>query len=140
VCQFLQKCEGRGIPLGGDKFHFCMTEVAFAGFHLSQESYRISGDVTQPISSFPTPSSRTDLQSFFGLVDQSVGTMSSVSLAIALLRPLLSTNNDFFWDTSHSASFLKARALLTATPTLAYYDYPALRNFSLICRGFIPTF
>ena len=42
--------------------------------------------------------------------------------ALTPLRPLLSTRNDFLWDTSHTVSFLKAKTLLTTTPTLAFYD------------------
>ena len=54
VHQFLQRCEERGISLGRDKFQYCQTEVEFAGFHLSQNGYRISEDVTKAIGSFPT--------------------------------------------------------------------------------------
>ena len=122
VRQFLQRCEDRGISLGRDKFQFCQTEVDFAGFHLSQDGYRISDDITQAISGFPTPSSRTDLRSFFGLVNQLTGSSDRVSSALAPLRPLLSTRNDFVWDTAHTESFLKAKEVLTTAPTLAFYD------------------
>ena len=101
VRQFLQRCKERGISLGHDKFQYCQTEVEFAGFHLSQNGYRISEDVTKAIGSFPTPSSRTDLRSFFGLVNQLASSSDSVSIALAPLRPLLSTKNDFLWDTTH---------------------------------------
>ena len=122
VRQFLQRCEERGISLGRDKFQFCQTEVEFAGFHLSQDGYHISDDITQAINNFPTPSSRTDLRSFFGLVNQLTGSSDSVSSALAPIRPLLSTRNDFLWDTTHTESFLKAKQVLTTAPTLAFYD------------------
>lgn len=57
VRQFLQWCEERGISLNCDKFQFCQRDIEFAGFHLSHDGYRISDDITQAISSFPTPSS-----------------------------------------------------------------------------------
>ena len=122
VRQFLQRCEERGISLNRDKFRFCRTDIEFAGFHLSQDGYCVSDDITEAISSFPTPSSRTDLQSFFGLVNQLAGSSCSISSALSPLRPLLSTKNDFLWDATHADSFLKAKEVLTTAPTLAFYD------------------
>ena len=40
-----------------DKLQFCRTEVHFAGFCLSNDSYHISYDITKAIDNFPTPSS-----------------------------------------------------------------------------------
>ncbi len=122
VRQFLQRCEDCGISLGKDKFQFCRTEVVFAGFCLSKDGYHISNDITKAIDSFPTPSSRTDLRSFFGLANQLAGSTNNISSALAPLRPLLSMKNDFLWNTSHSDSFLKAKAVLTTAPTLAFYE------------------
>ena len=70
VRQFLRRCEEKGISLNRDKLKFCLMEVPFAGFNLSPGGYAISSDITDVISKFPTPSSRTDLKSFFGLTNQ----------------------------------------------------------------------
>ena len=81
VRQFLRRCEEKGISLCRDKFRFCQSNIDFAGFHITQEGYQISPDITTAITEFPTPSSRTDLRSFLGLVNQLSGTSSKISEA-----------------------------------------------------------
>ena len=141
VRQFLQRCEERGISLNREKFQFCQEEIEFAGFHLSPHGYRISDDITQAISNFPLPKSRTDVRSFFGLVNQLTGNTDTVSSALAPLRPLLSTKNDFLWDSTHTNSFNKAKNMLASTPILSFYDGTRptrlLTDASLLGLGFV---
>ena len=141
VRQFLQWCEERGISLNCDKFQFCQRNIDFTGFHLSPDGYRISNDIIQAVRSFPTPSSRTDLRSFFGLVNQLTGSSDTVSSALSPLRPLLSSKNSFFWCPDHTEAFDKAKEKLTTTPVLAFYDITRptqlLTDASLLGLGFI---
>ena len=65
VRQFLQWCQERHITLNKEKCRFSCRQVTFAGLKLSSEGYRIDSTITETITKFPTPSSRTDLQSFF---------------------------------------------------------------------------
>ena len=74
------------------------------------------------ITNFPTPSSRTDLRSFCGLVNQLASSTKDITTALAPLRPLLSSRNDFLWMTVHEDAFRQAKTLLTSAPTLAYFD------------------
>jgi len=69
IKQFLHRCQDRQISLNRDKYTFCQTTITFAGFKLSSEGYRVDLSITA-ISSFPAPSSLSDLHSFFGLVNQ----------------------------------------------------------------------
>ena len=63
VRQFLRRCEEKGISLCRDKFRFCQRDIGFAGFHVTQDGYQISPEITKAITEFPMPSSRTDLRS-----------------------------------------------------------------------------
>jgi len=88
VRQFLQRCAERKITLNTtpDKWQFAQSEVNFAGFTLSAEGYRVDKSIIEAISNFPTPTNRTDLRAFFGLVNQ----LSASTFIIAgLLAPLL---------------------------------------------------
>ena len=79
VRKFLQRCRERGISLSKEKLQFCKTAVDFAGFHVSPSGYKISTEITDAIAKFPVPSSRTDLRSFFGLVNQLSSSTSSIA-------------------------------------------------------------
>ena len=52
---------------------------------------------TDAIEQFPTPTNRTDLRSFFGLVNQLSACTDTIDPLLAPLRPLLSIKNDFVW-------------------------------------------
>ena len=120
--QLLQRCQEKRISLNREKFQFCQTKVSFAGFTLTPDGYTISSEITDAIAKFPTPSSRTDLRSFFGLVNQLASSTNNIAEILAPLRPLLSTRNDFLWTPNHSEAFQRAKELLVTAPTLAYFD------------------
>ena len=122
VRQFLQRCADRGITLNTDKCHFAQVSVNFAGFTLSEEGYRVDSSITEAISEFPTPANRTDLRSFFGLANQLSASTELVAPVLTLLRPLLSTKNEFTWTANHDEAFSQAKVALTTVPMLAFFD------------------
>ena len=65
--KFLSTCAEKKIILNLDKCKLC---EPFTGFQLSATGYQIDHTITNVISKFPTAANRTDLQSFFGLVNQ----------------------------------------------------------------------
>ena len=101
---------------------FFQTEVTFAGFQLSSNGYQVDRSITDAISNFPAPTSRTELRSFFGLVNQLSASTSTISSLLAPLRPLLSTKNDFLWSPTHSQAFQAAKEYLTVAPVLSFFD------------------
>ena len=78
--------------------------------------------ITKAIKDFPTPSGRTDLRSFFGLVNQLSGSTNAIAQALAPLRPVLQVKNDYLWNALHEDAFNKAKEILTTAPILAFYD------------------
>ena len=65
VRQFLQRCQDKQISLNKEKWKFCQSKVTFAGFQLSRERYQIDPAIAEAISNFPTPTTRSELRSFF---------------------------------------------------------------------------
>ena len=112
------------------KWRFAQASVGFAGFTLSADGYRIDQSITEAISSFPTPASRTDLRSFFGLANQLSASTATVAELLAPLRPLLSTKNDFTWSPALDQAFVTAKKSITSAPTLAFFD---LRKPTRLC-------
>ena len=92
--------------------------MQFAGFILSADGYRTDPAITDAIEQFPTPTNRTDLRSFFGLL----AFTDTIAPLLAPLRPLLSIKNDFVWTPNHDLAFGKAKESLTSSPTLYFFD------------------
>jgi len=122
VHQFLQRCRDKQISLNKDKCDFCQMQVTFAGFQLSSTGYRIHSAITDAVSQFPTPATRSDLRSFFGLANQLSSSTDMVSKLLLPLRSLLSTKHDFLWSAEHDRAFSEAKTKLTEVPTLAYFS------------------
>ena len=122
VRQLLRRCEEKKISLNRDKFQFCQSSALFTGFVLTPQGYSISDDICDAIAQFPTSSSRTDLRSFFGLVNQLASSTKHITEVLAPLRPLLSTRNEFVWAQSHDEALAQAKKALISAPILAYFD------------------
>ena len=122
VRAFLQRCQERRISLNPDKFQFSQQKVSFAGYTVTPEGYTISSHITDAVSKFPTPSSRSDLRSFLGLTNQLSSSTNNLAETLAPLRPLLSSRNDFLWTADHETAFERAKHVLSSTPTLAFFD------------------
>ena len=122
VREVLQRCRDKGISLNKEKFLYAEKEVLFAGFHVSSDGYRISDAVTGAIARFPTPSSRSDLRGYFGLVNQTGNSTKELAAALEPLRALLSSKNDFLWTADHDKAFQESRETLSKAMTLVYFD------------------
>ena len=122
VRQFLQRCADKKITLNRDKWVYAKPEVEFAGFVLSADGYRVNGAITEAISKFPTPTTRSDLRSFIGLANQLSASTSTIASLLTPLRPLLSTKNEFLWTPDINEAFTVARQSLTSAPTLSFFD------------------
>ena len=126
VRAFMKRCEEEGISLNRKKLQLAKEEVKFAGFVVSSKGYRPDPQLTAAISSFPSPRTISDLRSFVGLVNQVASFVDDVSELLTPLRPLLSSKNEFIWETQHEHAFEVAKARLTSIPTMAYFNpnYP----------------
>ena len=98
------------------------SSVSLAGFQLSAAGYQVDHNIIDAISKFPTPTNCTDLQSFFGLVNQLSASTNTISTLLTPLRPLLSSKNDFKWAVTHDKAFQTAKASLTVAPVLSFFD------------------
>ena len=122
VRQFLARCAERNITLNLDKWQFAEPEVNFAGYFLSADGYRIDDSTTNAITKFPTPTCRTDLRSFVGLVNQLSPSTPTIAGLLSPFRPLLSTKNEFVWSCELDEAVEKIKLSLTSAPTLSYFD------------------
>ena len=94
-----------GITFSLKKFVFASHEVDYCGYILNSAGFTVDPAKTAAIRDFPTPSNRTDLRSFLGLVNQCSEFSSRLSAVRTPLRPLLKQTNEFIWDADHDAAF-----------------------------------
>lgn len=130
VQQFLQRCVDYNIALNIDKCQLFKTQVTFAGFQLSADGYKIDPSITEAITKYPTPTSRTDLRSFIGLANQLSTSTNTLATLLTPLRPLLSVKNEFLWSAQHQEAFSSIKTSLTATPLLSFFNITKITRLS----------
>ncbi len=108
-------CLGQaGIVLNPDKFQFAEKTVDFAGFRVSDSSIEPLPKYLDAIRDFPTPTSTTDIRSWFGLVNQ-VGNYAQLRNTMAPFKPFLSPRHKFSWSAELDNAFKASKeAIITA--------------------------
>ena len=104
------------------KFEFAQPQVEYCGYSVSNEGWTVDPAKISALRSFPVPANRTDLRSFFGLVQQFADFSSSISKNAQALRPLLKEHNRFVWDSTHQEAFEATRKELCQPPILTFYN------------------
>ena len=67
------------------------SKVKFAGYMINVEGIEVDLEKIEAVNRFPTPSSRQDLKSFMGLINQFRQFSHAVTKSSNSLNPLLST-------------------------------------------------
>ena len=93
---FLSITGSSGVVLNPDKFQFAVRTAEFAGFRVSDENIEPLPKYLDAIRDFPTPTSTTDIRSWFGLVNQ-VSNYAQLRDIMAPFKPFLSPKYKFFW-------------------------------------------
>ena len=70
TCAFLERCSLWCIMFNPKKFTFAKEEVDYHGFRHTKEGIKLTADFLNNIRSFPSPTSITDVRSFYGAVNQ----------------------------------------------------------------------
>lgn len=92
----LKKCGDIYVTISRKKFTI-NTEIAFAGFLISDKGIKPELQKTLAISSFPTPKNITDLRSFLGFTNQLAFFLPDFSHLTREMRKLLLVKNAFLW-------------------------------------------
>ena len=100
-----------GIVLNPDKFEFAERSVDFAGFRVSDSSIEPLPKYLDAIREFPSPTSTTDIRSWFGLVNQ-VANYAQLRDIMAPFKPFLSPRCQFLWSPELEAAFQASKAAI----------------------------
>ena len=93
-----------GIVLNPDKFQFAEKSVDFAGFRVSDSTIEPLPKYLDAIKDFPSPTSTTDIRSWFGLVNQ-VSNYAQLRDSMAPFKPFLSPRCKFSWSPELESTF-----------------------------------
>ena len=104
------------------KVQWDQPEVLFGGFLLNSSGYRIDPSLTKALAEFPTPTTPTDVRSFFGLANQICNFSDEISQLLMTLKSLLKKGVMFQWLPEHQTAFDLAREHLASSKVLAYYS------------------
>ena len=97
-----------GIVLNLDKFQFAQREENFAGFRVSETTIEPLPKYLNAIRDFPSPTSITDISSWFGLVTQ-VANYAQICDIMAPCKPFLSPRCQFMWSADMEEAFLASK-------------------------------
>ena len=86
-----------GVILNPDKLRFARRTVDFAGFRVTDTTIEPLPKYLDAIRDFPTPTSVTDIRSWFGLVNQ-VANYAQLRDLMAPFRPFRSPKCTFYWN------------------------------------------
>ena len=111
--EFLETVGRSGIVLNPDKFQFSRKEVEFAGFRITNSSIEPLPKFLDAIRDFPTPTSTTDIRSWFGLVNQ-VSNYAQLRDIMAPFKPFLSPKYKFFWSPVLDEAFELSKSAIIA--------------------------
>ncbi|KAK3719595.1 hypothetical protein QZH41_015737, partial [Actinostola sp. cb2023] len=100
----LTRVRRAGIVLNPDKFQFAGRSVDFAGFRVSATAIEPLPKYLDAIRDFPSPTSTTDIRSWFGLVNQ-VANYAQLRETMAPFKPFLSPRYKFSWSTELEEAF-----------------------------------
>ncbi|XP_065182546.1 uncharacterized protein K02A2.6-like [Sycon ciliatum] len=118
----LLRARQHGITLSAKKFVFGVPEVDYCGYHINTDGYTVDSDKTAAITDFPVPVNRTDVRSFFGLINQCSDFSPRIAQLSDPLRPLLKSTNVFLWESAHTDAFNAVKAALASPPILSFFQ------------------
>jgi hypothetical protein len=108
---WLDKCGHNGITLNPEKFVFGADTVEFAGFEITMDTVRPCQRYIDAIRNFPTPTSITDVRSWFGLVNQ-VSFAFAATDSMLPFRALLKPGTPFQWTYELNQIFNESKSFI----------------------------
>ncbi len=118
----LERFKASHVTLNKEKCEFSKSEVEFIGHKVSEEGVKPLSSRIQAISEFKTPTNVTELRRFLGMANQLSKYSTELADAASPLRDLLSTKNDWVWETVHAKAFEKVKNVLAQPPVLAHFS------------------
>ncbi|CAB4040233.1 Transposon Ty3-G Gag-Pol poly [Paramuricea clavata] len=99
-----------------------MTEITFLGHLISADGIKPDPRKIEAILKMPTPTSKTELQRFLGMINYLGKFLPNLSKETAPLRQLLEKNVQWRFEQPHETAINTLKKMITSSPVLAYYE------------------
>lgn len=118
----LERCTEKQIKLNPDKFRFKLTELPFMGNTITDQGLRPDPEKISAIVHMPTPDSKAAVLRFLGLANYLSPFCPNLSAVTQPIRAHTKDGVEFQWAKPQQDAFQATKDLISAAPTLLYYD------------------
>ena len=118
----LECIRSSGLKLNKSKCKFSESEVTFLGHKLSSEGLQVDPKKCSAITDMPTPTNKTELQRFLGMINYIGKFIPNLSEVTAPLRILLGKDIEFMMEKPQVQAIDNLKRLVTTAPTLNFFD------------------
>ncbi|KAI7944704.1 hypothetical protein MJO28_010399 [Puccinia striiformis f. sp. tritici] len=119
----LFRIEEAGLTISAKKFAICVPALDIVGHVVCQEGRRVSVQKKNKITTWPTPTSVTELRGFMGIVTYVRIFIQNLSEIAAPLRRLTRKDVEWSWDQDCEQAFLRLKQTIGEDITLKNLDY-----------------
>ena len=123
----LNRINEAGLTLNKEKWVFNTTSINFLGQQIHNSGVKADPEKIHAVKELPPPTNVSELHRFLGMVNQLIKFLPRVAEETKPLRDLLSTKNQWHWDSLQDQAFVKLKLLLSSSEVLALYD-PSLHT------------
>lgn len=116
------------LTLNVQKCEFSQRRMRFLRHIVDAQGVHADPEKTRAIAQFPAPSTATELQRFFGMVNQQGKFIPRLADLNEPLRQLLRKETEWYWGEVQQTAFQRVKEILVSTEVLARYD-PSLQTF-----------
>jgi len=120
----LDRAFERGIRFNDQKLEVALSEVKYFGHLISAQGIQPDPAKVAAIRDMPVPVNRSELETWFGMVNYLSRFAQNLAEVTSPLRALLVKDVEFYWGKPQSDAFEKVKQIITQQPgqVLAYYD------------------
>ncbi|PFX12349.1 Retrovirus-related Pol polyprotein from transposon 17.6 [Stylophora pistillata] len=118
----LDRIRDSGLKLYEKKCRTGVTETTFLGHMITAEGIKPDPKKIEAITDTPTPSNKTEVQHFLGMITYLDKFLPHLSDETAPLRQLLEKDVEWHFEEHHHHAVQWLKNLVTSTPILTYYD------------------
>ena len=121
----LQRCRDKGVKLNREKLELKKKEISYLGHKISKDGVKADPKKVDAIQRMEIPTDKEGVQRLLGMVGYLQRYAPQLSEAAAPMRELVKKNVHFRWDDRHSQALEKVKAILSAPPTLKFFNASA---------------
>ena len=118
----LERIQKAGVTLNAEKCEFWCDKLKFLGHIISKNGISPNPDKTKAIRKMEAPTNVTELRRFMGIVNQLGKFSPRIAEISSPLRELLSTKNNWLWDSRQEEAFTLIKTELTNPTILTLYN------------------